>query len=307
MIRLHRAPPAAEPPRAAEPARRPSALSDFLAGGRPAGRGRRLRRGDPAAPGPPALAGDAAGDRPLPGPDPRRPVAHRARSSTCATTTPASSPLAARRRLAVGGARLSSSAAGRSLLPLAIVAALPFRVPLQAGGDTANLLVPLYLVIAAGVVFTLLAATGPPRPAPGPPRAAGLAAGRLRRPLRGPDPLLGRLLQGPAERLLLPRPLHARLPAAARGRVGPPAADPGALAWSGSRPSPSSLIGCGRVPDPEPVLERPGDPLERIPHLLPGQLGLLGPQRLRALPGAGDRGRDGGAAVGEGAARPSRC
>ncbi len=42
------------------------------------------------------------------------------------------------------------------LLPLAIVAALPFRVPLHAGGDTANLLVPLYLVIAAGVVAILL-------------------------------------------------------------------------------------------------------------------------------------------------------
>lgn len=38
------------------------------------------------------------------------------------------------------------------LLPLAIVAALPFRIPLNAGGDTANLLVPLYLVIAAGVL-----------------------------------------------------------------------------------------------------------------------------------------------------------
>ncbi|HMI81671.1 MAG TPA: O-antigen ligase family protein, partial [Solirubrobacterales bacterium] len=38
------------------------------------------------------------------------------------------------------------------LLPLAVVFALPFRVPLHAGGDTANLLVPLYLVIAAGVV-----------------------------------------------------------------------------------------------------------------------------------------------------------
>jgi putative inorganic carbon (hco3(-)) transporter len=42
------------------------------------------------------------------------------------------------------------------LLPLAIVAALPFRVPLNAGGDTANLLVPLYLVIAGGVVATAL-------------------------------------------------------------------------------------------------------------------------------------------------------
>ena len=42
------------------------------------------------------------------------------------------------------------------LLPLAIVAALPFRVPLHAGGDTANLLVPLYLVIAAGVLAVLV-------------------------------------------------------------------------------------------------------------------------------------------------------
>ncbi|HWI96812.1 MAG TPA: O-antigen ligase family protein [Solirubrobacterales bacterium] len=42
------------------------------------------------------------------------------------------------------------------LLPLAIVAALPFRVPLHSGGDTANLLVPLYLVIAGGVLATTL-------------------------------------------------------------------------------------------------------------------------------------------------------
>lgn len=42
------------------------------------------------------------------------------------------------------------------LLPLAIVFALPFRVPLHAGGDTANLLVPLYLVIAGGVISMAL-------------------------------------------------------------------------------------------------------------------------------------------------------
>ncbi|HEU4739642.1 MAG TPA: O-antigen ligase family protein [Solirubrobacterales bacterium] len=42
------------------------------------------------------------------------------------------------------------------LMPLAIIVALPFRVPLEAGGDTANLLVPLYLVIAAAVLATLL-------------------------------------------------------------------------------------------------------------------------------------------------------
>jgi putative inorganic carbon (HCO3(-)) transporter len=43
-----------------------------------------------------------------------------------------------------------------TLMPLAIVAALPFRVPLHAGGDTANLLVPLYLVIAGGVIAVVL-------------------------------------------------------------------------------------------------------------------------------------------------------
>jgi putative inorganic carbon (HCO3(-)) transporter len=42
------------------------------------------------------------------------------------------------------------------LPPLAIVAALPFRVPLHAGGDTANLLVPLYVVIAGGVLAVVL-------------------------------------------------------------------------------------------------------------------------------------------------------
>ena len=51
------------------------------------------------------------------------------------------------------------------LLPLAIVATLPFRVPLHAGGDTANLLVPLYLVIAAGVLATALRDWTAPPPA----------------------------------------------------------------------------------------------------------------------------------------------
>jgi O-antigen ligase len=40
----------------------------------------------------------------------------------------------------------------RAFLPLAALATLPFRVPVEAGGDTANLLVPLYLVIAAGAL-----------------------------------------------------------------------------------------------------------------------------------------------------------
>jgi len=39
-----------------------------------------------------------------------------------------------------------------AVLPLAALAALPFRVPVEAGGSTANLLVPLYLVVAAGAL-----------------------------------------------------------------------------------------------------------------------------------------------------------
>lgn len=54
------------------------------------------------------------------------------------------------------------------LLPLAIVAALPFRVPLEAGGESANLLVPLYLVIAGGVIATLIRDWDRARPAPAP-------------------------------------------------------------------------------------------------------------------------------------------
>jgi putative inorganic carbon (HCO3(-)) transporter len=56
------------------------------------------------------------------------------------------------------------------LMPLTIIFALPFRVPLEAGGDTANLLVPLYLVIAAAVVATLLRDWSDP-PTAHPPRA----------------------------------------------------------------------------------------------------------------------------------------
>src|SRR5947209_3493044 len=43
------------------------------------------------------------------------------------------------------------------LAPLAVVA-LPFRIPIQAGGSTSNLLVPLYLVVAAGSVAFIFTA-----------------------------------------------------------------------------------------------------------------------------------------------------
>ena len=45
------------------------------------------------------------------------------------------------------------------LLPLLLVAALPFRIPIDVGGgEDANLLVPLYLVIGAGVLATAFTA-----------------------------------------------------------------------------------------------------------------------------------------------------
>ncbi len=62
------------------------------------------------------------------------------------------------------------------LMPLAIVFAIPFRVPLHAGGDTANLLVPLYLVIAAAVVATLLRDWTNPLPGHAPRALAWLLA-----------------------------------------------------------------------------------------------------------------------------------
>ena len=62
------------------------------------------------------------------------------------------------------------------LLPLAIVFAIPFRVPLHAGGDTANLLVPLYLVIAAAVLATLLRDWSDPPSAHAPRALAWLLA-----------------------------------------------------------------------------------------------------------------------------------
>jgi O-antigen ligase len=60
------------------------------------------------------------------------------------------------------------------LVPLVIVAALPFRVPLHSGGDTANLLVPLYLVIGGAVLATAVRDWTSPLPSrgrlPGPVR-----------------------------------------------------------------------------------------------------------------------------------------
>ncbi|MDX6644053.1 MAG: hypothetical protein QOD76_2015, partial [Solirubrobacteraceae bacterium] len=63
-------------------------------------------------------------------------------------------------------------------LPIAAVAVLPFRVPIASGGETAKLLVPLYLVVAAGALaFALADLRGEPLATGGdgnnPPRRGG--------------------------------------------------------------------------------------------------------------------------------------
>jgi O-antigen ligase len=47
------------------------------------------------------------------------------------------------------------------LIPLLAVGALPFRVPFESGGQSANLLVPLYVVVAAGVLALAWERFGP--------------------------------------------------------------------------------------------------------------------------------------------------
>lgn len=61
-----------------------------------------------------------------------------------------------------------------AVLPVAVAATLPFRIPITVGGATANLLLPLYLVVASGALAWAVprlrargAAPAPGGPAPG--------------------------------------------------------------------------------------------------------------------------------------------
>ena len=58
--------------------------------------------------------------------------------------------------LAAMGALAFLFARRPAVLGVAAVAALPFRVPVESGGSTANLLVPLYVVIGAGALAWLI-------------------------------------------------------------------------------------------------------------------------------------------------------
>ena len=117
----------------------------------------------------------------------------------------------------------------------------PSALPVQLGGETSHLLVPLYLVIAGGLVCLALRGAvrsprEPPRPRPGANSSPG--PGRLARrhvalPSAGSDPgavcdpdrLLGGRLQRDRERLLLPGPVRGDADAARRGALDE--ADPG--------------------------------------------------------------------------------
>ena len=65
------------------------------------------------------------------------------------------------------------------MLPLLAIAALPFRVPVEAAGQTSNLLVPLYGVIAAGALAQLPALFAEQRPAGTHERPRGALTGVL--------------------------------------------------------------------------------------------------------------------------------
>ena len=65
------------------------------------------------------------------------------------------------------------------LLPLLAFAALPFRIPIETAGQTANLLVPLYGVIAAGSLAQMRALVADRRPAGTHERPRGLLAAVL--------------------------------------------------------------------------------------------------------------------------------
>ena len=172
-----------------------------------------------------------------------------------------------------------------SWLPVAAAATLPFRVPIASGGSTANLLVPLYLVVAAGALayaVPRLAGPGAPR---GRPRAGGarVGAGRQPGPLRHPVELLRRLRPRAGERRLLLRPLRAAL--RARGPRGVDAEAGARLPRRARRPRAGPRRGrLRRVRHAPPVPQPEGHRLQPARGLLPGQLAVLRPQHLRALP-----------------------
>ena len=172
-----------------------------------------------------------------------------------------------------------------SWLPVAAAATLPFRVPIASGGSTANLLVPLYLVVAAGARRTRCRGwpgASAPRAAAPPGRSSG----------RWPPSLalygiqssysadFGHALENvvffyvPFALLFALVARVAWTPKLARVCLGVLVVL--ALALVGRR--------LRRVRDAPPVPQPEGHRVQPARGLLPGQLAVLRPQHLRALP-----------------------
>ena len=194
-------------------------------------------------------------------------------------------------------------------------AALP--VPIQAGGETSNLLVPLYFVVAAGALAWIVpalprtAGTAPsacaragPRAATAPTRArAQVAAGRA-----AADPRrLGAAAARPVRRALRRSRRSTRRTSRRRCRTWSSSTSRSRCStsccatWSGRRAACATACGCSSAlalvfsligfyrvrhqdDHPQPQAGR----RQRPAHLLHGQLGVLRPRHLRPLPGAGD-------------------
>ena len=181
------------------------------------------------------------------------------------------------------------------LLPMAALACAPARVPVKVGGDEASLLLPLYLVVAGGVValgWELW--RGDARS-----RELGLVAWPLAAflawsgvsllwsdgPRQGAVSLAAFFL--PFGLLAL---MVARLPWQRRWLK---ALTVELLAMA-ARVRRDRRVAVG---DARRLLEPEGDRLERVRAVLPRELGLLGPLDLRPLPRGRDRGRARGRAL----------
>ena len=205
-----------------------------------------------------------------------------------------------------------------AVLGCAAVVALPFRIPIEAGGVTSNLLVPLYFVVAAGsVAFILAGLRGrspprhrSPRPATAPaatPSADGapaaadsaaarasrarplarVAAGGLRRPVRAPGGLLAEVHDRVAAGRVLLRAVCARVLPAAQARLDS-AANPD---LPGARCRARGGVRAGRVRrvrDQDDLPEPEADRRQSGSRLLHGQLGVLRSEHLRSVPRARD-------------------
>ena len=192
-----------------------------------------------------------------------------------------------------------------SWLPVAAAATLPFRVPIASGGSTANLLVPLYLVVAAGARWPTPCRGWPGGSAPRAAAPPGRSSGRWPPawPSTASSPAtpadFGHALENvvffyvPFALLFALVARVAWTPKLARVCLGVLVVL--ALALVGRR--------LRRVRDAPPVPQPEGHRLQPARGLLPGQLAVLRPQHLRALPGDRDAPARGVAAVGAPPAR----